>query len=382
MSSNLDLEKIKAFRQELHRQPETAGQEANTALKVKNFLSAYNPDEVISEIGGHGLVAIFKGKSEGKTVAIRAELDALPIHEINEDIPYRSECDNTGHKCGHDGHMAIVAGLASYISNNKPDKGSVVLLFQPAEETGQGAQRMLDDPKFKNLNINYIYALHNMPGYAKNSIILKEGIFASASKGLVIKLTGRTSHAAEPENGSSPAQAVAEIIQKVKYLPDTIDSLQDFTLVTIVHARLGEKAFGTTPGEAVVMATLRAFHDGDLSTLDANARKICEEIAEHNNLQCAINETEVFSSTINGDSAVKLMRTTAQELGLTIIDKKEPFRWSEDFGLFSQRYEGGLFGLGAGEKTPSLHNPDYDFPDEIIPTGCRMFKGLIEKILN
>lgn len=378
--TTIDLQDIISLRQEIHQYPEVSGEEKETADRIKKFLSQFNPDQIISEIGGHGLIAQWKGEEEGPSVTIRAELDGLPIQEIS-DLEYKSTKQNTGHLCGHDGHMMMVAALAKILSKEKPKKGKVNLLFQPAEETGQGAEAMLNDSKFEDIQHEYIFALHNLPGYPKGEIILKKETFASASKGIIIELNGKTSHAAEPENGISPAQAVAEIIQQIKVLPDTINELEDFSLVTIVHAKIGERAFGTTPGQAVVMATLRAYKDKDLITLDNNARKICEEISKKHNLSCDIEDTEVFSSTINSPDCVELIENAASKNGFETQTLEAPFRWSEDFGLFSQAYKGAMFGLGSGEETPSLHNPDYDFPDDIMDHGIKMFDGILKQLV-
>lgn len=380
MTKNLDLQDVIRLRQEIHQYPEVSGEEKETAKRIQKFLSQFDPDQMITDIGGDGVIATWNGEDDGPAVTIRAELDGLPIQELN-DLDYASKHENKGHLCGHDGHMMMVAALAKMLAKDKPKKGKVNLLFQPAEETGQGAAAMLDDPKFKETQHQYLFALHNLPGHPKGDIIIRNNTFASASKGIIIELKGKTSHAAEPENGLSPAQAVAEIIQQIKVLPDTIEGLEDFSLVTIVHAKIGERAFGTTPGQAVVMATLRAYKDDDLSLLDKKARDICEKISIKHKLECNISETEVFSSTINSPDCVQLIQNSAKDNGFKTKSLEEPFRWSEDFGLFTQAYEGAMFGLGSGEETPSLHNPDYDFPDDIMKYGIKMFEGIIKQLV-
>lgn len=188
------------LRKDLHRNPELAGQEKRTSEKILESIKKFNPDEIISGIAGRGLVFIFNGREEGRTILFRSELDALPINEQN-DFEYRSRKENVAHKCGHDGHMTILAGLASLLKSERPDKGKVVLLFQPAEETGEGAYAVLNDEKFAQIKPDYVFALHNLPGFMAGSVVVKPGIFAAASKGMIIKLHGKTSHASEPETG-------------------------------------------------------------------------------------------------------------------------------------------------------------------------------------
>lgn len=188
------------LRKELHKYPELSGKESQTAKRIIEFAKRFNPDEIISKVGGEGVLVIFEGEQKGKTILIRCDLDALPIDEENA-FEHKSVYENISHKCGHDGHMSIVSGLIPILSENKIKKGKVVLLFQPAEETGQGASLVLSDAKFTKLKPDFAFALHNLPGFKKNQIIIKKDVFASASKGLIIRLKGKTSHAGEPERG-------------------------------------------------------------------------------------------------------------------------------------------------------------------------------------
>ena len=303
----VNLDELVKLRKELHRNPELSGKEKNTSEKIKNFISRFNPDEIITELGGHGLAFIFKGKEKGKTILFRSELDALPISEQN-DFEYKSSIENVSHKCGHDGHMTILSGFASLLNNNKPDKGKVVLLFQPAEETGKGAEAVLEDKKFEQIKPDYVFALHNLPGYPAGSVVIKDGTFASASKGMIIKLHGKTSHASEPENGITPTPAVASIIQKLPLVPNEIIKSNHFSLITIIHARIGEVAFGTTPGYAEIMVTLRSYDDEDMKYITEECKKIVKEESEKYGLKYTIDWTEEFPSTINNNDCIALLK--------------------------------------------------------------------------
>ncbi len=370
------------LRRQLHQIAELSGNEHETSTTVKAFVDQYAPDEIVEHVGGTGLLVVYNGKEKGPTLAFRCELDALPIQEVNEDIVYRSKTAGISHKCGHDGHMAMVAALAEYCHNNRPKRGRVVLLFQPAEETGQGAQWMLEDKKWVNYAPDYIFALHNLPGYPAHQIVLREQVFAAASCGLIATLKGRTSHAAEPENGQSPALAMAQIITAWNDLSNSTFPLSDFGICTVVHARLGEKAFGTSPGSAQVMATFRAYHDADLNRLMQQAQQLAIEVAQQQTLQIQFEKQEAFASTKNDDEAINLVKNAALQLKLNMLQKDTPFRWSEDFGQFTQQYKGAMFGLGVGEHHPDLHNANYDFNDEVLPTGTAIFKTIINNILN
>ncbi len=375
----INIDELIKLRKILHQNPELSGNEKNTSEKIKNFVAQFNPDEIIDNIGGNGIAFIFKGNEKGKIILFRSELDALPISEQNS-FEYKSLVKNVSHKCGHDGHMAILAGLASSFKNIKPEKGAAVILFQPAEETGEGANAILRDDKFSNLKIDYVFALHNIPGYPLNSIIIKDGVFASASKGIIIKLHGKTSHASQPENGISPAQAAAEIIQKLPQIPNENNYLKSFNLITIVHARIGEVAFGTAPGYAEVMATLRSFNDDDMKIIKSDCEKIIYDSAKKYGLKASIEWTEEFPSAMNESNSVSVIKKCAQKLNLKIIETDQPFRWSEDFGHFTKKYKGALIGIGSGEDHSDLHNPDYDFPDEIIEPAINLFKSVMKEL--
>jgi amidohydrolase len=272
-----DRELLVNLRKELHKFPELSGYEEMTSIRISRFLKELEPDEIIGNIGGKGLAASFRGNSTEPRVMIRAELDALPINESN-DFDYRSTVSGVSHKCGHDGHMAIAAGVAKNFATERPAKGEMIVLYQPSEENGRGAYEVVNDPLFDSIQPDYILALHNLPGFERNEIILRDGVFAMASVGMIINLAGRTSHAAEPENGISPTKAVSRILNELPVLADRKE-FRHFTLATIIHVKIGEVAFGTNPGEAVVMATLRAYDNVEMEKLTGMAEKLVKEIA-------------------------------------------------------------------------------------------------------
>jgi amidohydrolase len=369
-----------SFRKELHQHPELSNHESQTAARIVAFLEQCPSAKVYQNLGGHGVAAVFKGIKPGKCLLLRAELDALAIEEAN-DFAHRSLAKGVSHKCGHDGHSAILLAVAEHLHRHGLAQGQVLLLFQPAEETGEGALRVLQDPCWEQLAPDMVLALHNLPGYPKHQIICKEGTFAAASQGMRILLKGSSAHAAEPHKGQNPAAALAEAIQALQALPGQYD-FRDFVLLTITHAELGVPSFGISPGDALLQVTLRAYQDADLERLTLLAEKALQAIAQKHRLDLAYEYREVFAATQNNAAALALVAATAQAQGLDFVQQSEPFRWSEDFGQFTQRYAGAMFGLGAGEDTPPLHHECYDFPDEIAPTGIAMFLGLIDAFLN
>ncbi|MCQ0969969.1 amidohydrolase [Paracoccus sp. TK19116] len=371
---------LKSLRRELHRFPELSGQEVETARRVVGWLGTCHPDSVITGFGGHGVAAIFDGEDPGPTVMLRAELDALPIIETGQP-DHRSLIDGKAHLCGHDGHTAILCGLAAMLGEERPAKGRVVLLFQPAEEDGSGAAAVIDDPRYLEIAPDFAFSIHNMPGVPLGHARIAPGAMNCASRGLRIGLQGRTAHASMPETGLSPAPALAALIPALTALSRGADVADaEFRLATITHAHLGAPAFGIAPGDAELWVTLRSRDDSGMDGLLIDAQAA---IARHaRELTVSLSQHDIFLACSNDDEATQIFRKAFEAEGIVHDSSDLPMRASEDFGRF------GLAGtrsamalLGSGE-IPALHNPDYDFPDALIPVGMRLFRRLVSDILG
>lgn len=374
---------LAALRHDLHREPELSDHERHTAARITRELEALQPDELWTGLGGHGIAAVFAGQTDGPTVLLRCELDALPIHETTG-VPHISLRPGVAHACGHDGHMAILTGVAARLAAQRPLCGRVVLAYQPAEETGDGGKRMAADPRFAALAADHAYALHNLPGQPLGAVLIKDGTFAVASRGIIIHLSGATSHAAHPELGNSPGVAIAELLTGLPALAAEPDFAgRGLALATVIHARLGEVAFGTTPGDGVVMATLRAEDDAMMAKLANLASERAAAIATEHGLECEISWQDVFAATVNTPAAAAAVRKAAAHLGVPSIELEAPFRWSEDFGsLVHSSPQAAMFGLGSGTEQPPLHASNFDFPDELIDRGVALFEQLVRDQLG
>lgn len=375
------MEELIQLRKELHKYPEVSGNESKTAQRILDFLSKYKPNQVITNLGGEGVLAIYKGKEKGKSVLFRCELDALPIQEINT-FEHKSSTNGVSHKCGHDGHMAILCGLAKTLFENPIEKGTIMLLFQPAEENGSGAQAIMSDPKFKEFEPDYAFALHNLPGFPLHQIVVKENAFTCAVNSIVIELHGKSSHAGEPENGINPALAISEIIVAFNAKIQVDVSKENFCLITPIHINMGEKAYGVSAGYGEVHFTVRSDSNSFMQKTESDLDKITSDIAKKHKLKSIINWTEKFQANENNTEAVNYIKKAASINNLDCNEKQYPFTFGEDFGLITQHFKGAMFGLGSGENTPSLHNPDYDFPDELIQTGVSQFYQITKEILD
>ena len=375
------LEKIRALRKELHQHPELSGEEIVTAQRIKNFLAHNPPSELIEGIGGYGLAAIYSFDKEGPVILVRCELDALPIEESNL-FEYRSKKNGVSHKCGHDGHMAMVAGLSYWIKEQTFNKGKIILLFQPAEETGKGAKAIIEDEKFKKLKPDYVFALHNIPGEPLNTIIRVQNNFSSTVQSLGIFLKGKESHASEPENGVNPALAIADIIKQFDLLNISNPEKPNFTLLTPVHIKMGQVAYGISAGSGELHFTLRTRDEEHVEKLKSAINIALTKTCQLHHLELETGWFDYFPTSKNNHFCNELIQKAAEMNNLRIHNKAYPYKFGEDFGWFSKHYKSAMFGLGSGELSPALHNPDYDFPEEIIPTGMAMFTSIIEQIIG
>ena len=378
--TNHDVVELTAWRRKLHSMPEISGEEIATAAEVRAFLAATSPDRLIQGLGGTGVAAVFEGAEDGPTVLFRCELDALPIEEIS-DLPHRSRVSGKGHMCGHDGHTATVAALARGFARKRPGRGRVVLLFQPAEETGAGAAAVIADERFAEIRPDYSFSLHNLPGIPLGHVCLKEGIANCASRGMKITLTGRTAHASMPETGTSPMRAITSLMPALTGLGRGSVAGGDLVLATVGHVRMGEPAFGIAPAHAELWVTLRTMSDDRMQALVDAAERLAMEAAERDGLALNTSYHEVFDHCDNHVEAVGILRAALDAEGIT-HEPGEALRGSEDFGRFGAVSKSAMFYLGAGEGHPALHNPDYDFPDDLIPLGARIFMRTARDLLG
>jgi len=373
------LNYLTELRRELHKHPEISGEELETAERIAKELETLGADRIRRGLGGHGVAAEFCGEKSGPTLLLRCELDGLPIREIS-DLPHRSTIESKGHLCGHDGHMVSMLGVAMGL-NTRPVSGRVVLLFQPAEETGAGANAVVADPQWAEIRPDYAFAYHNVPGRPLGEIGVRSGPGNCASRGMKIQFEGKSSHAAAPEDGVSPGPAMAKLMTVLTDLSYGTIEDEGFALVTLTHVELGEATFGISPANGTIWVTLRSMTNERMAKLMERANALIEEHAGH--LFVEVSWHDVFSSVVNDKDATAIARDVASKQGRQVYDMHTPMRWSEDFGRFGEDgAKSSLIYVGAGGDLPQLHNPDYDFPDELIGVASELFLGVVGQILG
>ncbi|MDZ7756603.1 amidohydrolase [Rhodohalobacter sp.] len=375
----MNRDELVRLRKELHRNPELSGRESETADRIIKELKRCNPDELLTGLGGSGIAAKFSGAKDSlKTILIRAELDAIAVRE-ETDLNYSSQNNGVMHGCGHDGHMTILLGVARKLAEERSANKTVWLLFQPAEETGEGAEWVLKDSKFEVVQPDVAYALHNLPGYPENQIVVKKGVFAAASIGVQVKFKGKSSHAAYPEQGVNPSREISDLVQFANLEFDDFKSKSSINKIVTTYISLGERAFGISPGEGEVGFTIRSSSDEELSGAVNKLRDKVHSLMEIFEGDISFDRVEPFAATVNDPEGVESVIAAAEKSGLNLKELDTPFPWSEDFGSFGRRCPITLFGLGTGEDHPPLHSEMYDFNDELIQAGVKMFTNLIER---
>ena len=358
-----DMTDYKEIRHLLHEHPQTAGNEQFAHDLIVKHLQGLHPDKVYTHVGGYGVIALWGKDASAPTVAFRADSDALPI----------------GHRCGHDGHTTILLRLAELVDENVSvfQHINILLLWQPAEETGEGARAMLESGILQQYNIQSFYALHNLPGYPLGTIVLCPRTFAAASTGVVYHLDGRETHASTPELGINPGMAIAEIINRFNGFNGRDGEFRQSTLICV---RIGQPAFGTSAGHGEVMFTLRAFTNDEMEKLLSEANQVVDEVSSRYGLKVSRSLVEPFRATENNGDCVEAIEKAAEVVPLCVRYQMEPNRWSEDFAEYLLHFKGAMFGIGSGEHQPELHHPDYDFPDALIEPAAQLFFRLASEL--
>ena len=366
-----NLELIKNLRHELHQHPELSNQEVWTKNHLIHFIQTYSSLEIVDK--GAWFYVIYKADENKRNIAFRADFDALPIDETI-DIPHASKNPGISHKCGHDGHAACLAGFALEVDQKGADK-NIFFLFQHAEETGDGAMQCISI--IKEHNIEEIYAFHNMSGMAFKSVHVIDGTAHCASKGMTIQMEGTPAHASQPEDGVNPAFALAKIIDSIHELTSSTNN-RGMVLCTVVHVNIGEKAFGVAASKGELLLTVRAFYEEELNQLQRNLENLTISLAKQYKLKASFSYTDRFPETVNHKESSDKIRAVCYKKDLQLVEMKEAFRASEDFGHYLKETKGAICYIGNGENYPQIHTVQYDFHDGMIETAVELFKGLAD----
>ncbi|CAG9001231.1 MAG: N-acetylcysteine deacetylase [Candidatus Celerinatantimonas neptuna] len=372
-------QKLITIRHDLHKIAELSGSEFQTQTYIRNQLRLLPSPPTISTIADSGIIACFNSHIPGPSVLLRADMDALPIQELAQHC-YVSMTPGVSHLCGHDGHTTSLLGVARLLSRKPISRGAVWLLFQPAEETGQGAQAVITELQQKNIKLDYVFAYHNLPGYPLGQLVIRENSFTAAVQSIAIQLHGQTAHAAEPESGNCPAWVIEKLINFAKQFSNNCIKYKAFRLITPICIKMGEPAYGTMPGNAEIHFTLRCFGNRSMDELSNQFIEYFSAICSEYQISFDYQWLDIFRACDNHQESVALLEMAGRRLEMSIMYPSEPFKWGEDFGCFTENFQGAMFGLGAGEGHSALHHVDYDYPDSLLLPSVKLFELLTRQI--
>lgn len=361
---------LTALRHELHMYPELSMQEAETKQRLINFIKKETNLEVTD--CGRWFYAYYScGRENVQSIAFRADFDALAIQEDNE-LPYCSRNPGISHRCGHDGHSAVLAGAALAADRYGADK-NIYFIFQHAEEIGAGGRECA--ALIREKGISEVYAFHNWSGFPEQSIVIRKGTVQCASKGITLMFQGTSAHASQPEDGKNPSLAIAGLVLFVDEIVRHRD-YQGMVLATIVNISVGDKNFGIAASQGEISMTLRGVYESDCRKLEEKITEKAKVLADNYGLKWQKEESDVFPETVNDPAAAEKVIRAAEKCNKQVIYLEEPFRASEDFGYYQKECSGAMFYIGNGENYPQIHTAEYDFNDNIIETAIEVFMRL------
>ncbi|MBD0271272.1 MAG: amidohydrolase [Acetobacteraceae bacterium] len=372
-----------AWRRHLHAHPGLTLHEEKTAAFVLDRLCEMGV-EAEGGVGGHGVVATIRGRggdrASNRSVGLRADMDALPIQELNPDLPHRSTVPGVMHACGHDGHTAALLGAAALLKADPDWSGTVRLVFQPAEEGGGGARSMIEDGLFARFPMERIFGWHNWPGLAAGTVAVHDGPVMAAGARFEIAFEGRAGHAALPHLTRDPMLGAGHCIVALQSLvARNVDPL-DAAVVSVTVAEAGE-AQNQVPQRAVLKGTMRFLRGATGDALEEGIRRIAEGVATSYQLRATVNIRRGVEVTAN-HPAERDMAAGAAEAVSALRRDLPPAMTGEDFSWFLREVPGAFVWIGNGEGRPDLHNPGYDFNDDILPVASRWLAEVAKRALS
>ena len=368
------LSNLKKIRHHLHQHPETAYEEWCTAEFLKSELEKLHLP-VFSKIGKTGLVAVLKRSETAPFVGFRADMDALPIWEENA-LPYQSQIKGKMHACGHDGHMAMLLGAAHVLAKSENFKGNVLFIFQPAEEGGAGAKKMMEEGLFEQFPCSQVFALHNWPGLEIGKMAIFPSAVMAGNCTIEIKIEGKACHAALPHEGDDLILTAAHFISALKNYVERQTPASDSIVLSLTKIHAGD-ALNVLPNKLFLSGTLRYFNPQLLKELTEKITVFTQGFAKAFQLFISTQMTPHYPPTINAECPTLLAQEVARKVLGTenVLTEKTPAMTSEDFAFMLEKIPGCYAWLGNG-SSKGLHNPGYDFNDALLPLGVSYFVEL------
>jgi hippurate hydrolase len=373
------------IRRDIHANPELGFEETRTSQLVADKLAEYGI-EVHRGLAKTGVVGVIKGKKDsGRAIGLRADMDCLPMHETSE-VPHKSRVAGRMHACGHDGHTTMLLGAARYLAQTRNFDGTVNLIFQPAEEGGGGGRVMVEEGLFKRFPVDAVYALHNWPGLPAGKMAVRPGAMMAATDEIKIKVRGRGGHAALPHLAADPVVATAHIITALQTIASRNANPIDALVVSVCSMQTSQVgAYNVIPGHVELIGTVRTFSPEMRALAEKRIGEIATSVAQGLGASAEVEYRRGYPATVNTEKeAVFAAQVGEKVFGKgNVVTDGEPTMGGEDFSYMLQVKPGAYVFLGQGGQQGGcfLHNPGYDFNDEVIPLGAGYLAALVEESL-
>lgn len=374
-------EEMTEWRRDFHMHPELAYQEVRTSGKVAELLESWGI-EVTKGLGKTGVVGVINGAGDGPSIGLRADMDALPIDEMN-DTPWKSQNAGVMHACGHDGHTTMLLGAAKYLAETRNFNGTVNLIFQPAEEGYAGAKAMMDDGLFEKFPCDQVYGLHNWPQMPAGSIAAVPGPIMAAADKFDITVKGKGAHGAMPQNGVDPIVIGSQIVTALQSLVSRSKDPIETAVISITMFHAGA-AFNVIPEEAVLSGTVRTFNPDVQDMVEAGMKRIAEGIASGMGGSADVDFRRGYPATVNHEAQTQLAADVAGGIvgPENVRADVDPTMGGEDFAFMLNEKPGCYLwlGQGGGASSENVHHPQYDFNDSVLPIGASVLARLVEEL--
>ena len=368
------------WRRHIHQHPETAFEEHKTSDYVALRLHEFGID-VHRGLAGTGVVGTLKGdRGDGPAIGLRADMDALDIEEAN-DVDYKSQNPGKMHACGHDGHTTMLLGAAKYLAETKNFAGTVHFIFQPAEENEGGGRVMIEDGLFEKFPVESVYGMHNMPGIPVGEFAIRPGPIMASFDIFEITLKGIGTHAALPNLGRDTIAAGSHLISALQTIASRTVSPFDAAVVSVTQMHSGD-TWNVIPEEAVIRGTTRAFKEEVQDHMEAEIRRIANGVAKTFDVKADVHYERRYPPTINDAAETDVTAAVARKIAgdERVFLDKDPMMGAEDFAFMLNEKPGAYMWIGNGPREGGcmLHNPNYDFNDEVLPLGASYWAELVE----
>jgi amidohydrolase len=378
-------DEMTVWRQDLHAHPETAFEEVWTSDYIAEKLETFGLDEIHRGIAKTGIVAVLRNGNSDKSIALRADMDALDIFEAN-DIPYKSQIPGKMHACGHDGHSTMLMGAAKYLAESRNFDGTIYFIFQPAEENEGGGRVMVEEGLFERFPAQAVYGMHNAPGLPVGQMAMRSGPSMAGYDIFEIEIEGYGSHAARPNQGVDPVVVQAQIVMGLQTIASrNVNPIESVVLsITQVH---GGDTYNVIPQTVKLCGTVRCFKPEIQDQTEARMRTICESIATAHDATAKVHYERRYPPTVNDEAHMEICATVGRNLlGDDKVATDAPQGMgSEDFSFMLNEKPGCYIRLGNGEVGDTggvvVHNPRYDFNDAALPFGASYWAMLVEQEL-